>query len=54
MQAEIDRSTGAKLAPGQPDACEGNGSNPDFECCCDECDYYLICFDESGQKRGQT
>ena len=24
--------------------CLGNGEHPGLECCCDECDYYLICF----------
>lgn len=24
--------------------CLGNGSHPDYKCCCDECSHYLICF----------
>lgn len=24
--------------------CLGNGEWPGYECCCDECDYYLACF----------
>lgn len=24
--------------------CLGNGEHEGFECCCDECDYYLICW----------
>ena len=24
--------------------CLGNGEHPEYECCCDECDYYLACF----------
>lgn len=36
--------TGAILMPGCPEKCEGNGEHPGFECCCDECDYYLKCF----------
>ena len=36
--------TGAKLAPGVPKRCQGNGRHPYFECCCDECDYYMDCF----------
>ena len=24
--------------------CRHNGENPNFECACDECDYYLVCF----------
>ena len=37
--------TSVELAPGKPTACLGNGE-PGFECCCDECDYYLLCFPE--------
>ena len=39
--------TGAKLLPGEPRICQGNGEHPGFECCCDECDYYLACFPEA-------
>ena len=35
--------TGIELTPGKPDVCLGNGDQG-FECCCDECDYYLLCF----------
>ena len=35
--------TGIELTPGEPAVCLGNGEW-DFECCCDECDYYLRCF----------
>ena len=24
--------------------CLYNGDHPEYECCCDECDYYLACF----------
>ena len=37
--------SGIKLMPGEPTACLGNGEQG-FECCCDECDYYLLCFPE--------
>ena len=37
--------TGIELTPGEPDVCLGNG-DLGFECCCDECDYYLLCFPE--------
>ena len=37
--------TGISLIPGEPDTCPGNGEQG-FECCCDECEYYLICFHE--------
>ena len=35
--------TGTELMPGEPTVCLGNGEQG-FECCCDECDYYLRCF----------
>jgi len=35
--------TGVKLTPGEPAVCLGNGEQG-FECCCDECDYYLLCY----------
>ena len=37
--------TGVELTPGEPDVCLGNGELG-FECCCDECDCFLICFPE--------
>ena len=37
--------TGIELTPGEPDVCLGNGEQG-LECCCDECDYYLLCFPE--------
>ena len=36
---------GVELTPGEPDVCLGNGEQG-FACCCDECNYYLICFPE--------
>ena len=38
--------TGAELMPGDPERCQGNGKDPHFEICCDECDYFLKCFPE--------
>ena len=35
--------TGIELMPGEPTVCLGNGEQG-FECCCDECDYFLRCF----------
>lgn len=26
--------------------CLGNGEHPEYECCCDECNYFLFCFPE--------
>ena len=37
--------TGIELRPGNPDVCFGNGEQ-NFECCCDECNYFLLCFPE--------
>ena len=37
--------TGVELTPGDPSVCLGSGDFG-FECCCDECDYYLLCFPE--------
>ena len=37
--------TGVMLIPGnQGNDCPGNGTNPNIECCCDECDYMLCCY----------
>lgn len=43
--------TGVELSPGEPKKCLGNGEHVDdkgraIECCCDECDYFLLCFPE--------
>jgi len=37
--------TGVELKPGESAVCLGNGEQG-FECCCDECDFYLLCFPE--------
>ena len=42
IQTVID-PTGVELSPGKPLVCLGNGDHG-FECCCDECDYFLLCF----------
>ena len=41
--------TGVELTPGEPTVCLGNGEQG-FECCCDECDDYLLCFPEFDPK----
>lgn len=44
--------TGTILIPGNNGKdCPGNGETKDdngeiIECCCDECDYFLCCFEE--------
>ena len=47
---KITDITGTELTPGEPTVCLGNGEQG-FECCCDECDYYLLCFPEFDPKR---
>ena len=37
--------TGVELTPGDRNVYLGNGKQG-FECCCDECDYLLLCFPE--------
>jgi len=37
--------TGVELMPGKDNVCLGNGELG-FECCCDECDCYFLCFPE--------
>ena len=44
VKKKIIDSTGAELRPGDPENCQGNGKDPRFEICCDECDFYLDCF----------
>ena len=39
--------TGTPLTPSlNGSKCLGNGEHPEYEYCCDECDYYLHCFPE--------
>ena len=45
IQKKIIDITGIELSPGKPAVCLGNGKHG-FECCCDECDYFLLCFPE--------
>ena len=45
IQKRVIDITDVKLMPGDPTACLGNGQQG-FECCCDECDCYLLCFPE--------
>ena len=42
--------TGIELLPKEPTVCLGNGEQG-FECCCDECDYFLRCFPEFDPKK---
>ena len=45
IQKRVIDITGVELMLGEPTVCLGNGEQG-FECCCDECDYYLLCFPE--------
>ena len=45
IQKTITDITGVELISEKPTACLGNGEQG-FECCCDECDYFLLCFPE--------
>ncbi len=41
--------TDVEITPGEPAVCLGNGERG-FECCCDECDYFLLCFPQFDPK----
>lgn len=44
---QIDPYTGIPLTPSyHGEECLGSGDYPGYECCCDECDYFLFCFPE--------
>ena len=45
--------TGVELTPGEPAVCLGNGEQG-FECCCDECDHFLLCFPEFDPKNKKS
>ena len=43
--------TGTPLTPSwQGSRCLGNGKHHGYECCCDECNYYLYCFPQPDLK----
>ncbi len=45
IQKRVTDITNVELMPGEPAVCLGNGEEG-VECCCDECEYYLLCFPE--------
>ena len=49
FQKRIIDVTGVELMPKEHDICPGNGDQG-FDCCCDECDYYLLCFPDFDPK----
>ena len=48
-QKKLIDATDVELIPGAPIMCLGNGTQG-FACCCDECDYFLLCFPELAPK----
>ena len=57
MDKDIPRKiidvTGVELMPGEPAVCLGNGEQG-FACCCDECDYFLLCFPKWNPQSNRT
>ena len=52
MSKKIIDVTGTILTPSfQGQKCLGNGERSGYECCCDECDYYLKCFPQYDVKK---
>ncbi len=47
--------TGAILRPGNHGKdCMANGLHPEVECACDECDYFLCCWDLQDPSKCKT
>ena len=51
---KIIDETGVELTPGNMEECLGNGEHLDdngdvIECCCDECDYLILCLKNAGK-----
>lgn len=51
---KIKDVTDVMLTPGNMEKCLGNGEHLDkkgnvIECCCDECDYLLLCLKNAGK-----
>ena len=47
----IDKFTGILLTPSPEGSnCLGNGEVDGYECCCDNCDFYLYCFPIENKK----
>ena len=43
IEKKVTDITGIELTPGEPTVCLGNGKQG-FECHCDECDFFLLCY----------
>jgi len=52
IQKRVINIADAELTPGEPVVCLGNGEQG-FECCCNECDYYFVCFPEFNPKNNE-
>ena len=52
MEEKVIDISGVELTPGEPAICLGNGKQG-FDCCCDECDYFLLCFPEFDPKAAE-
>lgn len=52
-EKEIIDVTGTPLTPGSFEKCLGNGEHAGIECCCDNCDYFIICVLKSDAKEWQ-
>ena len=51
IEEKVIDVTGIELTPGKPQVCLGNGEQG-FECCCDECDYCLLCYPDFDAEGG--
>lgn len=48
--------TGIEITPGNMSICFGNGEHINeesnlIECCCDECDYLILCLENENKKK---
>lgn len=50
---EIIDPTGVVLSPGNAEECQGNGKHEGYECCCDECDYFIDCYPDALSDGGE-
>lgn len=52
-EEELIDVTGTRLTPGSFEKCLGNGEHEGIECCCDNCDYFLLCVLKSDDEKWQ-
>ena len=53
IEREVIDVTGTPLTPGSFEKCLGNGKYDGIECCCDNCDYFIICVLKSDAEKWQ-